>query len=154
MLHIYMYFFFLFFVPKEKSKFPGKKNPHHAVSPPASTLVRSSSVMVAGKRNRKCCECHLLRLDRGNGWSSCSLARDLSARWVQAVPPALLLYHRSLVQGWGRLPSLQPAGKLPPQQGKMSGGLLKRNVCVCGFAVRVVSGFLCRLCAGTPVCLR
>lgn len=40
--------------------------------------------MAAGKRSRKCCVCHLLRLDRGNAWSRRSLAGNRGAKLCRA----------------------------------------------------------------------
>jgi len=102
--------------------------------------------MAAGKRNRKCCECHLLCLDRGNGWSSCSLARDLSAHWVQAVPPALLLHHQgSLVLGCragaGSLLCIPQANSLP-SKGKCQ--VVSKEKCACLW-------FCCEGCLWVPM---
>lgn len=107
-----MVFFFL-----KKIKIPRENREKKSRLPPASALLRSCSAMAAGKRSRKCCACHLLRLDRGSGWSQRSLAGKGGDTRLAGVkmgsPHSVFLPAAGSVVLLCRIQSLSPSRRCP-----------------------------------------
>lgn len=131
-------------IPRERKK----KKKHHAVSPPASALARSGSVMAAGKRNRKCCACHLLRLDRGTAGARAASPGISARRGTGGAPRHRLLQPPRLLgcAHLGPAPSSAPRGETPSPARRDVGRSPKRSVLVRELAAGLCLGSRAACC--------